>query len=69
MSGRCPDCGQARRLSICECRLHPEPTHGSYPQFNPRCALCWADVWAALERSLRIAAWRVIVNAGRQAEP
>lgn len=62
---RCSDCGLRVTGPSCACRFHREPSHGT-SNFNPRCALCWADVWAALACSLYICAWRALAKLGRR---
>jgi hypothetical protein len=47
---RCPRCGQKFFGGLCRCSFHDELSHDR-PDFNPRCALCWAETWTALLRS------------------
>jgi hypothetical protein len=72
MSDRCPACGSRSALHYSDgkshcftCSLHPAP-HDPRGRFNPRCALCWAEVWAALVSSLRICAWRAMGKRERE---
>ena len=66
---RCPACGSPVLPSLADFYdSHPAP-HKPRGRFNPRCALCWADVSAALTRALGIVARRFVAKLGPQAEP
>jgi hypothetical protein len=46
------------------CTNHPAP-HVQSGRFNPRCALCWTDVWRAIPTSIFICAWRSVFKLGQ----
>lgn len=61
---RCRSCGSVPSFILYAdgtcgtCKEHKAP-HQEHGRFNPRCALCWAETWNALARSVYVCAWRV----------